>query len=106
MDFSYVLDQTVQNCAQVKVVADLDRGMSEDKDIFSTTSKTLGYIKTWWDQKFAAETTGPDNVALGDENLNYANMEFLDDAWLENILGLGELHYDPNMQWSNAGSGV
>ena len=73
---------------------ELDDGVSEDKDIFSVTARTLNSIKTWWDAKLAAELNEDMNL---DETLGEMNMDFVDDVWLREIFGQGEGQFDLNI---------
>ena len=91
----------MEKLSQVKVVRDLDRGVSEDKDIFSGTARGLGSIRTWWDAKSAMEVS--DNIVLN-KTRGEMYMDFSDDVWLKDIFGQGDGQLDLNMQWSNAGS--
>ena len=91
----------MEKLSQVKVVRDLDRGVSEGKDIFSGTARGLGSIRTWWDAKLAMEVS--DNIVLN-ETRGEMYMDFSDDVWLKDIFGQGDGQLDLNMQWSNAGS--
>ena len=101
-NLSLILEQIIEKHTQVKVMADLDPGVSEDNDIFSATARKLKATKTWWDAKVAAE--GKDNIMI-DETLGEINTDFLDDVWLGDIFGEGEGQFDMNMQWSNGGGG-
>ncbi|RAL64225.1 hypothetical protein DID88_002117 [Monilinia fructigena] len=60
LDFSFVLDRIIKTWENVKNAAGLDEGMIkvDDVDIYTTNSKRIGLIKTWWDAKVAAETSG------------------------------------------------
>ena len=86
-NLSLILEQIIGKYTQVKVEADLDNGVSEDKDIFSGSARFLKPIKTWWDAKVAAECNS--DMVLED-TLGEINMEGFDDVWLREILGQGE----------------
>ena len=94
-NLALILEQIIQKLTQVKVVADLDHGASEDKDIFSGTARTLEPIKAWWDSRSAAELT--DNTGLN-ETLNETYLDFPDDVWLKDIFGGGDGLFDMNLQ--------
>lgn len=102
-NLSLILGQIIDRLIQVKVVARLDPGVSEDKDIFNVTSRNLVSIKAWWDAKLAAESTV--HITL-DETLGETSVDFADDVWLKDILGQGDYPFDLNMQWQSAGSEV
>lgn len=92
-NLSLLLDRMVTKMAQVKVEAGLDRGISEEMDIFSATSGKLDTIKTWWDSKQAAESTGPyPNTEV--ETMGEVPMDFPDDAWLQDILAAGPYGFE------------
>ena len=90
-NLSQILGQIIEIVSQVKVVAGLDHGTSEDNDIFSVLARTIRSIKIWWDAKLAAESAN--SMAL-DETLGETAMEFWDDVWLKDILAQGEFHFD------------
>ena len=102
-NLSHVLGQIIEKVTQVKVVAHLDHGASEDNDTFSVTARTIKSIKTWWDAKLAAESTA--NIAL-DETLGDTVMDFSDDVWLKDILDQGDYHFDLGMQWPSGGTEI
>lgn len=93
-NLSLILERSIEKYTQVKSVMGLDRGASEDVDIFSGTATKLGSIKSWWDAKVAAEMK--DRMGL-DETLGELNMDLLDDVWLRDILGQGEGQFDWHM---------
>ena len=92
-NLSEILDRLISNFAQVKTTLELDQGILEDKDIFYVTSRTLSHIKTWWDSKITAEPVGPDSINL-DESMGEVPMDFFDDAWLQDVLGIGPYRFD------------
>lgn len=94
-DLSLILGKIVEKLGQVKVVADIDHGALEDKDIFSWTAWTIRSIKTWWEAKLGAEST--DNIAFN-ETLGGMNLDFSDDVWLRDIIGQEDYAFDLNMQ--------
>ena len=94
-NLSLILGKVVEKLSQVKLAANLDHGVSEDKDTFSWTARTIRATKTWWEAKLSAESA--DNVAL-DETLGGTNLEFSDDMWLKDIIGQGDYPFDLNMQ--------
>ena len=96
-NLSLILGQLVTQLAHVKAAVGLDLGSSEDTDLFNTTSRTLGSIKTWWDSKVAAETVGPATAGF-DETMAEVPMELLDDTWLKDILGAGPYQFEPYLQ--------
>ncbi len=100
VNLTFILEQLIEKSSQVKLAAGLDRGTSEDNDVFSINARTQRSIKSWWDAKLAAEMT--DNSVLEEE----INMDFFDDVWLRDILGQGDRQFEPNMQWSSGGTGV
>lgn len=97
LDLSLVLDQVVTKMAQVKLAAGLDYGSSEDSDVFSQNSRRIGSIKAWWDAKISMDLTER-NIAAVDETVGEAATDFLDDAWLKDILGPWDLQLEPYMQ--------
>ena len=96
-NLSMILDQLVAKFAQVKVTAGLDKGVLDEKDIFFITSRTFNHIKTWWDSKLAAEAMGSDTTAV-DETMGEVPMDFLDDAWFQDVLGTGHYRFEPFSQ--------
>lgn len=94
-NLALILEQIIQKLTQVKVVASLDHGESQAKDIFSGTARTLESIKTWWDSRSAAELTN--NTGLN-ETLNGTFLDFQDDMWLKDIFGGGDGIFDMNLQ--------
>ena len=92
-NLSEILDRLVANFAKVRVLLELDQGILEDKDIFVVTSRTLNHIRTWWDSKISAESARSDNTFL-DESIGEVPMDFLDDAWLQDVLGTGPYRFD------------
>ncbi|KAB8301529.1 hypothetical protein EYC80_003377 [Monilinia laxa] len=60
LDFSAILDRIIKTWENVRDAAGLDEGMTkvDDFDIYTTNSKRIALIKTWWDAKVAAETSG------------------------------------------------
>jgi len=90
---SMILDQLVANFAQVKATVDLDKGIVDNIDVFSITSRTLNHIKTWWDPKVAGESLRSDAPAM-DETMGEASMDLLDDAWLQDVFGTGPYRFE------------
>ncbi|KAL6718431.1 hypothetical protein ACLMJK_004521 [Lecanora helva] len=93
-NLSTILTQLIPYFAQVKTDAGLDRGVPEGRDIFSITSKTLENIKAWWDSKTAGDSTGVDTTNV-DDTMADVSLDFLDDAWLQDILGTGPYRFEP-----------
>lgn len=93
-NLSQILGQIIEKASQVRVVVGLDHGVSEKKDPFSVTARTLETIKTWWDAKLAAESNNDIDL---NETLGEMNMDFLDDVWLKDMLGQGDYNFDLNM---------
>lgn len=96
LDFSVVLDKLVERMASVRSAAGmLDDGV-EENDIWCSTEKKMGAIKSWWDSKVAAEegrgrAGGTEKGAV--EAVGEApEVEFWDDSWLD-ILGLRDYQF-------------
>ena len=97
-NLSKILEQLIANFAQVKADVGLDKGILDNKDIFSISSITLNNIKVWWESKSAAETTRLDNTLAMDDMMADVPMDFLDDAWLQDVLGTGPYRFEPFAQ--------
>ena len=94
-NLSLILEQIIQKLTQVKVVASLDHGDPEAKDIFSGTARSLEPIKAWWDSRSAAQFAN--NTGLN-ETLNEPFLDFQDDMWLKDIFGGGDGLFDMSLQ--------
>ncbi|KAM0159184.1 hypothetical protein ACHAPG_003666 [Botrytis cinerea] len=59
LDLSLILGQIIKTWENVKVEAGLDAGLAkvEDVDIYTSNSKRIGLVKTWWDAKVAGEAS-------------------------------------------------
>ncbi|KAM0134431.1 hypothetical protein ACHAO1_005643 [Botrytis cinerea] len=59
LDLSLILGQIIKTWENVKVEAGLDAGLVkvEDVDIYTSNSKRIGLVKTWWDAKVAGEAS-------------------------------------------------
>ena len=93
LDISCVLDDVVSKLNQMKVAMTLDPGISDDKDIYSVIARTLSSIKVWWDSKIATEET-PQPNDTNDELV----MEWLDDAWLQDVFATSQYAFEPFTQ--------
>lgn len=92
-NLSLILDQVVRKMTLVKGAMGLDVRTLEDKDIFSVNSRTMNGLKTWWDSKLAAENTL--EPAQRDETMGEVPIDFLDDAWLQDLFGTGQYGFEP-----------
>ena len=86
LDVSSFLEEAEKNFTQVKEAAGLDVGGSEDNDSFNIMASKIRIIKMSWDAT-TVSTMAPLGIAPSDEMGDFS-MEFLDDDWLRDLLGL------------------
>ena len=94
-NLSNILGQVLNNFAAVKVAAELDKDGWDNKDLFTVTSRALNHIKSWWDSKLSVESITPDTAGI-DATMTEAPVDFLDDAWLQDLLGTGSYRFEPS----------
>lgn len=102
LNFSLVLSQVAEKFAIVKLAARLDCDSAEDNDIYSALSRRIASVKNLFDSRAAAEpananpaVNGTDELTLDAAgNLN-PNLNFQDDAWLNDLLSFGEYFFEP-----------
>lgn len=83
IDVLMFLETTERSLSLAKEAAGLDRDGSEDIDIFSIFAARVRVFKMWWVVSNVGTATG----TLEGEEMVDANMEFLNDEWLSDILG-------------------
>lgn len=108
--FSTILDQVIDRFANVKAAANLDGGIRDDVDIFSSNARRITAIKTWWNAKLATEqanSTEPvataaadpgDDTAVTDPMLTGPPIDFSDDSWLRDIMSLDDYQFNQYLQ--------
>jgi hypothetical protein len=102
LNFPLILGHLVEKFTVVKLAAKLDCDSAEDNDIFSGFSRRIASLKVLFDSKAAAETSNANPVVNGtDEPMLDAvanpnsNLDFQDDAWLNDLLSFGEYLFEP-----------
>lgn len=96
LSFTLVIDKVITIMAQVKPAASLDPdSLAERIDTFSQNSRRLNAIKASWESRTAMDSTAPDaaTATAMDENQGDISMDFLDDAWLKDVLGPWDLQF-------------
>ena len=90
LDYSLMLGEMIKRMKQVKEAAGLDVGIVEDLDVYSLSARRFQTIKDWWDAKIAMEETPlPAGNGAGDD----FSTDYLDNAWLKDIMGMGWEEY-------------
>ena len=90
LDYSLMLGEMIKRMKQVKEAAGLDVGIVEDLDVYSLSARRFQTIKDWWDAKIAMEETP---LPTNDEARDDLSTEYLDNAWLKDIMGMGWEEY-------------
>ena len=101
-NLSTILDEIALRFTQVRTMARIDLGISGDNDTWSNTSRRIFAIKSWWNAKLAAEeqaSTGLDNP-VADPAFTGGPIDFSDDAWLRDMLGLDDSQFEQFLQTS------
>ena len=92
-NLSIILELLIAKFPHVKQSAKWEHGPVEHEDPFQTTFRSLSHIKTWWDSKVAAETVRPNTTSM-DEVMNEVPVDFLDEAWIQDVLGTGPYRFE------------
>lgn len=90
LDYSVMMGDAIKRMKQVKEAAGLDVGILEDLDVYSLSARRFQAIKDWWDAKVAMEEIPP---TIAEEAKDNSSIEFLDNAWLRDIMGMGWEEY-------------
>jgi hypothetical protein len=90
LDFSVVLDALAQRMTEAATGMHDDG--SEEDNVWGSTEKRVGAIKSWWDAKVLAEEGRTGRVRSEEVGVGEVGMEFWDDSWLD-ILGLRDYQF-------------
>ena len=101
-NFPLTLGHLVEKFAVVKLAAKLDCDTAEDNDIYSGFSRRIATLKVLLESRAAAESANANLVMNGtDEPMLDAagnpipNLNFQDEAWLNDLLNIGEYFFEP-----------
>ena len=97
-NLSLILDELIDRFARVKAEANIDPGVQDHHDVFSTNARRMSAIKQWWDTKLAAEQSVStddqlDENTASDPMLGGQPIDFSDDGWLRDILSLDDYQF-------------
>lgn len=102
LNFPLILGHLVEKFAVVKLAAKLDCDSAEDNDIYSGFSRRVASLKVLFDSRAAAEivnanpiVNGTDDPMLDAAGNPNSNLNFQDDAWLNDLLSFGEYLFEP-----------
>jgi hypothetical protein len=94
VNFRSILDQLIGWCERVRTAEGIEQSGAENpEDIFSRAVRKLTRVKAWHEQKTSSNSLGPEmstTMLNPDVAMNGTSMDFLNDAWLEEMLGFGE----------------
>jgi hypothetical protein len=92
---SRILEQTLDRLREAKDAAFVDEDATNPFDSFQFISTKISSIKTYWDAKIAVDAMAPVSTAVPEGT---SDMDFLDEAWLQEFLGPWDECNDP--QWA------
>jgi hypothetical protein len=98
VNFRSILDQLIGWFERVKTAEGVEQGSAENaEDIFSRIVRKFSRLKTWHEQKAGLNMLGPEMFTTPlnlDVDMNGISMDFLNDAWLEEMLGPWECQFN------------
>lgn len=84
--------------ALVEETAGLNPGSSEEgMDTFSQNSRRISALKAWCESKNMMNSMAPDGATAVDDIPGEVSMDFLDDAWLKDIVGPWDFQFQPQI---------
>lgn len=86
LNISLVLDNVERHLSRVKEEACLDIYDSPGTDAFTTMASAIGAVRTRWEATIASATNALGAASRGD--INSFPIEFLEDDWFRDIIGL------------------
>lgn len=110
IDFGEILDKLIGWFENSKSVERLGASYTGDaQDTSSRSVRKLCRIKAWHEQKIASSSLGPEvstTMPTADGTVDGSCMDFLNDAWVEELLGSWDSQYNEGWHdptWRDAG---
>jgi hypothetical protein len=101
LNFGNIIDQLIGWFGRVQNMERVEQSsVEETEDIFSRTLRHLSRVKALHDQKTASSLLGPEIITTvpdADITMIGVSMDFLNDAWLEEMLGPWESQYNARL---------
>lgn len=108
--FGNILDQLIGWFENVKITEGITEPSGEDaEDMFSRCVRKLSRIKAWHEQRTRSGSLGPEpstTIPHGGATMTGDSMNFLNDTWLEEVLGNWDSQYNDgshNSIWRGVG---
>jgi hypothetical protein len=101
VNFRSILDELIGWFERVKIAEGVEQSSPVNaEDFFSRAMGKLSRVKAWHEQKTGSNSLGPEmstTTLNPDVAMNGTSMDFLNDAWLEEMLGPWECQFSAEL---------